>query len=87
MEASVDFLLRWRGIVVTDNNQWVHNYLRMFHTYVQLGVTFGDLKALNFSILKSEKTSRAKTCCELPQNMISDDSDDDPEVVMVTRKD
>ena len=87
MEASVDFLLRWRGIVATDNNQWVHGYLSMFHSYIQPGVTFGELNALNFSILKSEKTSRAKIRCELPQNMLADDSDDDPEVVMVTGKD
>ena len=86
MVASVEFLLCWRGIIASDNIEWVQSYLKMFHTFIQLGVSFGDLNALKFSILKLEKTSREKACFPLPQNMVLDDSDDDLEVVMVTQK-
>ena len=87
MVASIEFLLHWRGIIALENKDWVLNYLQLFHTYIQSGVSFEDLNTLNFSILKSEKTSREKSRLPLPQNMILDDSDEDPEVIMVTRKD
>ena len=87
MVANVEFLLRWQGIIAPEKIDWVQSYLQLFHTYIQLGVSFGDMNVLKFSILKSKKTSRAKAHFPLPQNMVLDDSDDDLEVVMVTRKD
>ena len=87
MEANVNFLLRWRGVIAKDNNKWMRNYLDFFNTYIQPGISFEDPNALNFGILKSEKTSRTKVFYDLPLNMMVDDSDEDPEVIMVTRKD
>ena len=86
MEASVNFLLRWKGVIAEDNSEWVRKYLDLYNTYIQPGISFEDLNALKFGILKSEKTSRKKTRCELPLNMPMDDSDEDLEVIMVTRK-
>lgn len=58
MEASITFLLRWRGIIVEDNKEWVPQYLKLFNIYIEPGVSFEDLSKVNFDILKSEKTSR-----------------------------
>ena len=66
MVANVEFLLRWQGIIAPEKIDWVQSYLQLFHTYIQLGVSFGDMNVLKFSILKSKKTSRAKAHFPLP---------------------
>ena len=86
MEASVIFLLRWRGHIIEETNNWVQDYLNLFNCFIQPGVSFENLKALNFSILKSEKTSRKKIFFDLPINMVTEEMGDDPEVVTVTKK-
>lgn len=86
MEASITFLLRWRGIIVEDNKEWVPQYLKLFNVYIEPGVSFEDLSKVNFDILKSEKTSRVTLRIELPANMVSEDPEEEPEVLMITRK-
>ena len=68
------------------NNEWVLDYLKLFNSYVQPGVSFGNLNTLNFCILKSEKTSRAKARFEIPSIIGMDEANKDLEVVMVTLK-
>ena len=34
MEASIQFLLRWRGIVEEENKDWLINYLKAFNAYI-----------------------------------------------------
>ena len=86
MEASITFLLRGRRIIAEDNNEWVHYYLKLFNVYIESGVSFEDLSKINFDILKSKKTSRVAIRIELPTSMVTDDPEEEPEVLMVTRK-
>ena len=86
MEASITFLLRWRRIIAEDNNEWVHYYLKLFNVYIEPGVSFEDLSKINFDILKSEKMSRVAIRIELPTSMVTDGPEEEPEVLMVTRK-
>ena len=86
MEASITFLLRWRGIIVEDNKEWVPQYLKLFNVYFEPGVSFEALSKVNFDILKYEKTSRVTLRIELPANMVSEDPEEEPEVLMITRK-
>ena len=53
---------------------------------MQPGVGFDNLNALDFYILKSEKTSRAKAHLELAPFIGMDEADEALEVVMVTWK-
>ena len=69
-----------------EGKDWIINYLTMFNAYVKPGVVFDDLNALEFHTLNSMKTSRAKVNFELPPNVTKDDSNDIPEVIMVSWK-
>ena len=86
MEASVNFLLCWRGIRAKDNLDWVVKYINMFKSYVSPGVVFNDLNDLEFCILNAEKSSKLRVDYVLPPNLVMDDADSIPEVIMVTRK-
>ena len=84
--GSVKFLLCWRRITGEGNNEWVTNYLKLFNVYVQSGVVFDDLSALEFCTINLEKTSRTKVTFKLPPYLAMDESDDVPEVIMVLWK-
>lgn len=86
MEASIEFLLHWRGIRKAKNLEWVVKYIRMFNSYVHPGVVYNDLNSLNFCILNAEKTSKIKTDYVLPPNVVFDDPDSVPGLLMVTWK-
>lgn len=86
MEASIHFLLWWRKLIVEEGKDWLKSYLTLFNAYIKLGVTFEDLNTLEFYIFNSEKTSRMKVNFELPPTIKEDDSNEVPEVIMVTWK-
>ena len=86
MEASVNFLLRWRGIRVEDNLDWAVNYINMFQNYVSPDVVFNNLNNLEFCILNAEKSSKLRTDYVFPPNLVMDNEDSVPKVIMVTRK-
>lgn len=83
MEANMQFLLHWRGIIANDGRDWLTNYLHMFNAYIQPSVTFDNLDALNFYTLNAEKTSRAKANFEFPPNYSVEQPNYIPEVIMV----
>lgn len=86
MEASVNFLLDWRGIRVEENLEWVVKYIKMFKAYVSPGVVFNNLNTLEFCILNAEKLSRLRVDYVLPPNMVMNDPDSILEVIMVSWK-
>ena len=69
-----------------EGKEWLTNYLNLFNTYIQLGVVFDDLDALEFCTPNSEKMSRAKFNFEFPPNFIIEKPNDIPEVIMVSWK-
>ena len=86
MQASVNFLLGWRGIRAEENLEWVVKYIQMFNAYVSPGVVFNDLNNLEFCTLNAEKSSRLRTDYMLPPNLVMEDFDYVPEVIMVSWK-
>ena len=68
MEASIQFLLWWRGIVEDDNKEWLMNYLNVFKAYIHHGVVLDNIEALKFCTLNIEKSSREKYEFEFPPN-------------------
>lgn len=83
MEASFIFLLRWRGIIDEDNTDWLINYLHLFKTHIQVGVTFENLNNLEFSTPNVERTSEKKLVHEFPPNYQIENFNDIMDVIMV----
>ena len=86
MEASLNFLLRWRGIIMEDNRAWLTNYLRLFNAHIQEGVTFENLEDLDFSTPNAERTSKRKLVYEFPPNYQIEEFSDIMDVIMVLWK-
>ena len=86
MEASITFLLYWRGIVVEANKDWLTDYLNIFHAYIHSRVSFENLDALIFYTPNVDKTSRLKTNFELRRNFQFENPIDISNVVMVFTK-
>ena len=74
------------GIIEEDTNEWLLRYLALFNAFIKPGVKFDDLNALEFSILNIEKSNRRKLSYKLPHNVETGDSNDIPEVIMVSWK-
>ena len=86
MEASLNFLLRWRGIMMENNTTWLTNFLRLFKAHIQEGVTFENLDDLDFSTPNAERTSKRKLVYEIPPNYQIEDDNDIMDVIMVLWK-
>ena len=68
MEASIQFLLQWRGIVEDVSNDWLINYLNIFKDYIHPRVVLDNLEALNFCTPNTEKSSKEKNAFKFPPN-------------------
>ena len=68
MEANIQFLLWWRGIIEDNSKDWLRNYLRIFKSYVHLGVELDNLEALDFCMPNMEKANRENSAFEFPSN-------------------
>lgn len=83
MEANIQFLLRWRGIVEDDSKDWLKNYLNIFKAYIHLGVVLDKLEALNFCTPNMEKSNREKNIFEFPPNFQLEKPNDISKIIMV----
>ena len=83
MEASIHFLLRWRRIFEDEGREWLTNYLHSFNAYMQPGVNFDDLDALEFDMPNSKKTNKAKFNFAFPPNFFVKKPNDILEVIIV----
>jgi hypothetical protein len=43
MEASVNFLLRWRGIIEDPSKSWLTDFLHIFEAYIEIDHNFDAL--------------------------------------------
>lgn len=84
MKASLNFLLRWRGIIQENNTIWLSEYLRLNNAYIQTGVTFENLNAVDFSTPNAERTSRRKTTFVFPPNYQVENYNDITNVIIVS---
>ena len=83
MESSIQFLLKWRGIVANDGIEWLKGYLRMFKSYIHPSVELGNLDALDFCTPNIEKSSKEINSFEFPPHFQSENPNDIVEVIMV----
>ena len=83
MEASLNFLFCWRGIIDEDNTDWLINFLHLCKAHIQEGVTFENLNNLEFSTPNAEHTSKKKLVYEFPPNYQIENFNDIMDVIMV----
>ena len=86
MEASLNFMLYWRGIIAEENKEWLTNYLQLFRAHIQERVMFKNLDNLEFSTPNAEQTSKRKMVYEFPQNYQIEEFSDIMDVIMVLWK-
>lgn len=86
MKNSLNFLLRWRGIIQEGNTRWLSEYLRQNNAYVQRGVSFENLDDVEFSTPNAERTSRRKTTFVFPPNYQVENYNDIANVIIVSWK-
>ena len=58
MEASLNFLLRWRGIRMDSDFEWLSNYLSIFQAYIELGTDISNWVNLDICLPNFEKSSK-----------------------------
>lgn len=83
MEANIQFLLQWRGIIEDYSKDWLRNYLNISNAYIQPGVSLDNSEALNFCTPNTEKSSREKKEFELPPFFQPKKYNDISEIIMV----
>ena len=66
MEASIHFLLRWRGIIEDLGGDWLLNYLYAFNAYIHLDVDLSNLENVKFFLPNYDKSSKGGTTNEFP---------------------
>ena len=86
MEASINFLLRWRGILDNLGKDWLQDYLNIFKSYVEPGTNLDKLEILDFCIPNLEETSKERNSFVFPPNFQSNNPNEIVEIIMVFRK-
>ena len=86
MKVSVDFLLRWRGITVDSNVEWLKSYLDTFGAYIEPGTVLDKWEELDFSMPNFDKSSKERNALVIPPYFHSEDSNDSAEIIMVFNK-
>lgn len=66
MELSINFLLRWRGIIEYPLMDWLTNYLRLYDIHIHLDVNFNNLEDVEFCLPNQDRTSRGRSSYWLP---------------------
>ncbi len=83
MDASIQFLRRWRGIIEDGGRAWLKNYLGIFKSYIFMSVELENLEALDYCIPNIEKSSKEKSSFEFPPHFQSKNPKDIAEIIMV----
>ena len=68
MEASINFLLRWRGIRVDSNIAWLSNYLNIFNSYIEPATNLNNWVDLDFCMPNLEKIRKERNSLVFPLN-------------------
>ena len=69
--------------MIETNRDWLTNYLKVYNSYIHLGVSFENLEALIFYTPNADKTSRFKVNFELPPKFQVENPNDISKVIMV----
>lgn len=83
MKASIDFLLRWRGIKEELGNEWLLNFLNSANAYIMPGTDFTNRNNLDFSLPNFDRSSKEKSTLIFPPGFVSDDPSVIAEVMIV----
>ena len=86
MKASVNFLLRWQGIKVDSNVEWLKSYLNVFSTYIEPSTVLDNWDELDFSMPNFDKSSKERNALVFPPNFHLEDSREIAEIIMVFNK-
>ena len=68
MEASIHFLLCWRGISEDNSKDWLLNYLTSTRAYIEPGSDFDNLPSLSFCTPNLDKSSKVRSTYVFPPN-------------------
>ena len=60
MDANIQFILRWRGIIKDGGKAWLKKHLEILKSYIHLSVELENLEEPELYILNIEKSSRKR---------------------------
>ena len=86
MEVSINFLLRWRGIIDDPNQEWLRNYLKVYGAYIEPNTNFKNLEKLEFSLPNYDKSGKGKTAIIFPPGVRTNTPNEIAEIIMVYQK-
>lgn len=83
MEASVNFLLRWRGIIVDPSKTWLIDFLHIFEAYTEIDNNFDDLDKMEFILPNFIRSSRELNALVYLSGSCAEDVED---IIMFCKK-
>lgn len=86
MELSINFLLRWRGIVKYPIMDWLNNYLRVYDADIHPDVNFNNLEEVEFCLPNYDRTSRGRSPYWLPPGCKATTLWEAYEIILVYKK-
>ena len=86
MEANINFLLRWRGIIEDPGRDWLVNYLTAFDAYIHLDVDLSNLDNVEFCLPNYDKSSRGRAAYEFSPGSKATNLHEASEIIMVFKK-
>ena len=86
MEMSINFLLRWRGIIEDPGRDWLTGYLRAFDAYIHPDVDFNYMENVDFFLPNYDKTNRGRSTYEFPLGSKASSLHEAFEIIMVFKK-
>jgi hypothetical protein len=86
MELSINFLLRWRGIVEDPEMDWLTNYLRVYDVDIHPDVNSNNLEDVEFCLPNYDRTSRGRSSYGLPPRSKATTLHEAMEIILAYKK-
>ena len=86
MECSINFLLRWRGIIEDPSRDWLTNYLRAYDAYIHPNVDLTNLDDVEFYLPHYDKTSKGRSTYEFPLGSKATTLHEATKIIMIFKK-
>lgn len=76
MEASVNFFLRWRGIIDDPRKIWLTDFLHIFEAYNEPNNNFDDPDRIEFILPNFIRSSKELSAWVFPLGSCAEDAED-----------
>ena len=86
MEASVQFLLRWRRIIKDPGREWLVNYPRALDAYIHPKADLSNLEAVEFCLPNYDKSRKERSTYEFPPGSKAKNLQEASKIIIVFKK-